>query len=190
MTPTVEALRIEQTGLPGCYELFPQVFRDHRGCFVKTFHEDAFVEAGLVGHFAEEYYSVSHRRVLRGLHFQIPPSDHVKLVYCIAGFVLDVVVDVREGSPTFGQHQTFTLNARRRSLVYIPSGLAHGFYVLSANATLVYKTTSVHSPEHDTGIRWNSAGIEWPDTTPVVSARDQAFPALSEFRTPFRYHEP
>lgn len=185
---TVNGWRVEATGVPGCYKLFPSIFRDHRGCFVKTFHESAFIEAGLVGHFAEEYYSISRRGVLRGLHFQVPPDDHVKLVYCTAGSVLDVVVDLREGSPTFGQHRMFTLNARQRNLIYIPPGLAHGFYVLGANATLVYKTTTVHSPEHDSGVRWDSAGIDWPERMPIVSERDRTFPAMSEFRTPFRYH--
>lgn len=186
----MSTLRIEATGLPGCYELFPRTFRDHRGCFVKTFHEAIFTEAGLAGHFAEEYYSISHRRVLRGLHFQTPPYDHVKLVYCTAGSILDVVVDLRKGSPTFGQYRMFTLNTRKRNLIYIPPGLAHGFYVQSTNATLVYKTTTVHSPEHDSGVRWDSVGIDWPDRMPIVSERDRTFPVASEFHTPFRYHVP
>lgn len=177
--------RIEPLGLPGCHILTPRVARDARGAFVKTFHREVFAAAGLRHDFVEEYYSVSRRGVLRGLHFQAPPHDHAKLVYCTAGTVLDAVVDLRAGSPTFGHHRIVPLGSRQRNLVYIAPGLAHGFYVTSASATLVYKTTSVYSPEHDCGIRWDSAGIAWPDASPLLSERDRGFPALRDFRTPF-----
>lgn len=177
--------RIERTDLPGCVQLFFQTFRDRRGLFVKTFHEAAFHTIGLAGHFAEEYYSVSRRGVLRGLHFQRPPRDHIKLVYCTAGTVIDAVVDLRVGSPTFGQHRRFTLSARRRNALYVPAGFAHGFCVTSASATMVYKTTTVHSPEHDAGILWSSCGILWPERRPILSERDRTLPKLQDFRSPF-----
>lgn len=177
--------RVAETGLPGCLQLFPRASRDARGWFVKTFHEEQFAAARLATHFAEEYYSVSRRNVLRGLHFQTPPRDHAKLVYCTEGTVLDVVVDLRVGSPTFGRHRRFTLSAAARNALYIPSGLAHGFYVMSARATLIYKTTTVHSPAHDAGILWSSCGIRWPTRRPILSERDGRFPAFAEFASPF-----
>jgi len=178
-------LRVERIELAECCELFPSVSRDARGCFVKTFNEEIFRAATLASRFVEEYYSVSKRRVLRGLHFQVPPYEHTKLVFCTDGEVLDAVVDLRAGSPTFGRHHLFRLSARRRNAVYIPAGLAHGFYVTSARATLVYKTTTVYSADHDRGVRWDSVGIPWSDTDPILSERDRSLPSLREFQSPF-----
>jgi dTDP-4-dehydrorhamnose 3,5-epimerase len=182
-------LILKKTLIPGCYELQPNVFRDERGLFVKTFHEDVFKENGLETHFAEEYYSFSHKRVLRGLHFQLPPMEHVKLVYCVYGRVLDTVVDLRVGSPAYGDFETFELSDEQANMVYIPKGLAHGFYVLSESAIVMYKVTTVYSPEHDTGILWNSADIPWPDEGPIVSKRDSEFIACKNFNSPFVYKE-
>lgn len=180
-------IRVNKTAIPGCYELSPTVFKDKRGLFVKTFHQDIFSENGLETHFTEEYYTLSHRDVVRGLHFQVPPMDHVKLVYCVAGEVIDAVVDLRVGSPTYGQFEVFTLSAKKGNMVYIPRGLAHGFCVLSESAIMQYKVTTVYSPEYDSGILWNSAGIPWPCEAPVISERDRGFPALSGFSSPFKY---
>src|SRR5581483_7390979 len=140
---------------------------------------------GLRTDFAEEYYTVSHVRVLRGLHFQVPPHDHAKLVYCAAGRVLDVALDLRVGSPAFGRHVRAELSAADGNALYLPPGLAHGFYVLEAPALMVYNQTSVYAREHDAGVRWDSAGIPWPDADPILSDRDRSFPALADFRTPF-----
>jgi len=173
------------TAIPGCFEIKPRVQEDERGLFVKTFHADAFRERGLAYSFAEEYYSVSHQRVLRGFHFHLPPHNHAKLVYCLAGEVLDAVVDLRRGSSTFGQYELFELTAKKKNILYIPSGLAHGFYVQSGDALMIYKTTTLYSPEHDAGIRWDSVGINWPDKSPIVSERDHKFVRLAEFESPF-----
>jgi len=135
--------------------------------------------------FAEQYYSVSENNVLRGLHFQTPPHDHHKLVTCVEGNVFDVVVDLRKGSRTYRQHQSLALNGARGESVFVPSGCAHGFYVRSKSATMFYNVTTSYVASHDTGIRWDSAGISWPSARPVVSDRDAALPALSEFDTPF-----
>jgi len=175
------------TPIPGCWELRYRSFEDDRGRFVKTFHRDAFAEAGLETDFAEEYYSLSHQGVLRGLHFQTPPKDHVKLVYAIAGKALDAVLDLRVGSPTYGRYHVLELSAASANALYVPRGLAHGFYVPEGEAVMVYKVTSVHSPVHDHGICWNSAGIPWPDEAPILSERDRGFPALPDFVSPFRY---
>lgn len=174
--------------LPGVFLLKPKVIEDMRGRFVKTLHEEWFTDHSLESSFVEEYYSVSRPGVLRGLHFQRPPMDHVKMVYAIAGRVLDAVVDLREGSPTYRQHALFELSAERGEILYIPQGLAHGFYVPGEkDATLVYKVSTVYSPEHDAGILWSSAGIQWPDANPVLSPRDSAFPKLQDFHSPFKF---
>lgn len=173
--------------IPGCVELQPRVFDDARGRFVKVHHEQAFAQLGLETAFAEQYYSVSRKGVLRGMHFQLPPMDHVKMVYCVRGEVLDAVVDLRVGSPTYGQHALFRLSAAQANSIYIPKGLAHGFLTLSDDAIMVYNVTTTYSAEHDSGVLWNSTGIGWPVDAPIMSERDKSFPALDRFVSPFRY---
>jgi dTDP-4-dehydrorhamnose 3,5-epimerase len=176
---------IQETSIPGCFEIVPRIFRDERGSFIKTFHSGLFAEHGLQTSFAEEFYSWSKRGVLRGLHFQIPPSEHTKVVTCLYGEVLDVVVDLRIGSPTFGRHDLLALRAADAVMLYIPPGLAHGFLAVSDEALMYYQVTSVHNPACDKGIHWNTAGIPWPHGDPVVSPRDSAFPSFTEFVSPF-----
>lgn len=183
-------MRIEPTAIPGCFQLVPDIRADERGSFVKTFREDLFREHGMATSFAEEYYSLSKRNVVRGLHFQLPPHDHAKLVYCVQGAVLDAALDLRRGSPTYGQHVTFELSAENGHMLYLPAGLAHGFCTLGEQAVMMYKVTSAYAPQHDSGIRWDSAGIAWPDDVqraPLLSARDQGFATLAEFDSPFVY---
>ncbi len=180
-------MRIEKTSINGCYQIFPQVRQDNRGSFVKTFHKDVFEKHGLVTDFSEEYYSVSHKGVLRGMHFQTPPHDHFKLVYSLAGRVLDVIVDLRMGSPTYKNFATFELTTEQGNMLYIAPGMAHGFYALTDDAIMQYKVTSVYAPEHDGGIRWDSVGIPWPDSAPILSERDRSFQALADFKSPFRF---
>ena len=125
--------------------------------------------------------------VLRGLHFQRPPHDHEKIVYCTDGGVLDVVVDLRAGSPVYGKHVMIELTADKANMIYIPRGLAHGFYVTTKSATMHYKVSTQYAQSHDTGILWNSAGIDWPDDNPVLSSRDQSFSTFSDFESPFLF---
>jgi dTDP-4-dehydrorhamnose 3,5-epimerase len=162
----------------------PMVQADPRGTFVKFVHERIFSEHGLPTRFAEQYYSVSSQNVLRGLHLQVPPHHHDKLVTCIAGEVFDVVVDLRKGRG-YGRHQSFDLDGARGDSIFVPAGCAHGFYVRSATAIVLYNVGTVHAPLHDTGIRWDSAGIAWPSAAPVVSDRDAALAPLAEFSSPF-----
>lgn len=178
-------MRISKTEIAGCYEIFPIVFKDNRGIFVKTFHKDDFKENGLDIDFAEEFYSISEKNVLRGLHFQLPPMEQAKIVYCTSGTIIDAVVDLRVGSPTYGRYLTFQLSQETANIIYIPPGLAHGFYVISNHAIVNYKVTSIYSPEHDSGILWNSAGIPWPSSSPLISKRDSELPPLYKFKSPF-----
>lgn len=180
---------LRPTAIPGCFEIQPRVFEDARGRFVKPYQRDAFARHGLQTAFAEEFYSRSRKGVVRGLHFQTPPEDHVKLVYCVQGRVFDAVVDLRVGSPAYGKACTFELDAERGNCLYIPRGLAHGFCALTDDATMVYMVSTAHAPQHDSGILWNSAGIDWPVAEPLLSERDAGFVPLSRFASPFRHEE-
>lgn len=173
--------------LPGLKILRPFVFEDERGNFVKPFHEDQLAAHGIKIHIKEEFFSTSSAGVLRGMHFQAPPHSHQKLIYCITGKVLDVVLDIRKDSPTYGRAASFELSARNRHLVYIPKGFAHGFLSLEDASCLVYKTDSVYVPEHDRGILWNSFGFDWPSLAgqATLSSRDNAHTPFPKFRSPF-----
>lgn len=173
--------------LSGCHAIQPHVIDDARGRFVKVYHQEAFAEAGMETSFAEEYYSHSRRGVIRGLHFQTPPHDHVKMVYCVHGEVFDVVLDLRVGSPTYGKTATFHLSADKANYLYIPKGLAHGFCATSDTATLIYKVSTVYAPQHDAGILWSSVDVDWPTDQPILSERDTRFVALADFVSPFRH---
>lgn len=180
---------VTPSAVPGCVELRPQVREDRRGRFVKVFHQHVFELLGLCADYEEEYYSVSRRGVIRGLHFQVPPMDHDKLVYCVSGHIQDAVVDVRVGSPTYGRYALFDVSADEGTMIYVPRGLAHGFCTLSESAIVVYKVSTVYSPEHDGGLLWNSAGIPWEIQEPLLSERDQAHPSFQSFKSPFLYKE-
>lgn len=175
-----------ETPIPGCYLLQPVLRGDDRGRLVKIYHEETFAQLGLHTHFPETYYSVSQRGVLRGLHFQVPPHEHIKCVTCVQGKLFDAVVDLRQGSPTYGEHFTVELDAEVGNVLYVPAGLAHGFYVMSETAVFLNRTSSMYHGPSDGGIRWDSCGIEWPDMNPVLSVKDQEMPALDEFDSPFK----
>ncbi len=178
---------LQETNIGGCYEIQPRIINDARGRFVKIFHHGEFTKLGLETGFTEEYYSISHRGVIRGMHFQTPPSEHVKVVYCVSGEVQDVVLDLRMGSPTYGQTSVITLSAQQGNFIYIPKGLAHGFCATSKIATLVYKVSAAYDPQSDAGVLWNSFGHSWPISEPVISARDTSFMPLKKFESPFVY---
>lgn len=173
--------------LPGVKILRPFVFEDARGCFVKPFHEGQLAAHGISLPVREEFFSTSAANVLRGMHFQHPPQAHQKLVYCIQGRVLDVLLDLRKDSPTFGQSCGFELSAANRHIVHIPVGLAHGFLSMQDGSCLVYKTDAVHAPDSDAGIKWDSFGYNWPlnGLSPEISKRDAAHPPFSDFDSPF-----
>jgi len=178
-------MKLTETDLKGVYVIEPKVFEDDRGVFVKTFHEQTFRESGLAFHFKESFYSTSKKGVIRGMHFQVPPHDHAKLVYVTSGRILDVVLDLRKSSSTYGKHVSVELSDMNRRSIYIPTGFAHGFAVLSDEATVVYMLTTMYSSEHDAGIRWDSFGMDWGTRNPIMSERDRGFPRFEEFSSPF-----
>lgn len=171
-------MKVKPTEIDVVYEIENNVFEDYRGQFVKPFNENVFKEHSLEVDFKENFYSISRRNVLRGMHYQLPPMDHDKLVYVVEGEILDVVVDVRKSSPTFGQSVAVQLNVTNGRSIYIGKGCAHGFLTLSEQAIVIYMTSSVHSPSHDTGIHWNSFGFDWGTNKPIVSVRDESLSAL------------
>lgn len=173
------------TPIPGLLSVDPLVRDDARGNFAKLLHHDYFETHAMSCNCAESYISSSKKNVLRGMHFQNPPHDHEKVVYCIGGAVLDVVLDLRKDSPTFGKSFSRQLDGLSNQGMYIPKGCAHGFLTLSENALMLYYVSTTYSPEHDSGIHWNSFGYDWPVGNPLISDRDETFIGLSDFVSPF-----
>lgn len=171
--------------LPGVKVLEPFIHRDPRGDFVKPFHEGQLAEHDISLELKEEFFSTSAANVVRGFHFQKPPYAHAKIIYCISGRVLDVVMDIRKDSPSYGQCAGIEISADNHHVVYIPVGFAHAFASLEDGSCLVYKTDAVHAPEADAGILWSSVDFDWPFQAPLISERDAAFEALEGFKSPF-----
>jgi len=179
-------MNFHPTSLDGVFLIDLIHHQDERGSFIKTFHDDSFKQHGIDFTMAESFYSTSAKGVIRGMHFQLPPHDHDKIVYCTTGVVLDVVLDLRKDQSTFGQYVLLELHADNPKAVFIPKGLAHGFAGLSDEpSTLVYNTGTVHNSDADAGVRWDSFGFSWPIEEAVISERDRSFPALEQFESPF-----
>jgi dTDP-4-dehydrorhamnose 3,5-epimerase len=170
--------------LPGARMVTLRRVGDLRGTFIKTYARSVFDANAEPFDLREEFYSISHKDVIRGMHFQLPPHDHVKLVYCPVGAVLDVLVDLRRGHGQ-GRVASVVLSEDEPSLLVIPKGVAHGFKALRDNSLMVYKTSTEHFPTHDAGIRWDSFGFDWDVSAPIVSARDTSHPALADFDSVF-----
>jgi len=178
-------MKLSATSMSGLHRLEPLIHRDERGEFVKTYHRRIFAEIGLNFHVVEEFFSTSRQGVVRGMHLQLPPVAHSKVVFCIEGCVQDVVVDLRRSSPMFGRVHSEELNDRNRHGLFIPPGFAHGFLTLSNLAVMYYLSDAEHAPACDAGIHWNSFGFSWNISAPIISQRDQDLPALSDFASPF-----
>lgn len=168
------AVDFEKTPLPGVLLFKPRVFGDHRGFFQEIFHAEHYAAAGLAAPFVQDNHSRSTRGTLRGLHYQHPDSQG-KLVFVTRGRVFDVTVDIRIGSPTYGQWYSAILDDDNHHQLWIPPGFAHGFCVLSDVADFMYKCTEIYKPEQDAGFLWNDpdVGVTWPlEAEPVISAKD------------------
>jgi dTDP-4-dehydrorhamnose 3,5-epimerase len=175
-------LTTERTLLPGVILLKPRRFSDDRGYFSELYQDKTYLQAGLSQSFVQDNMSSSHEGVLRGMHFQWP-QPQAKLVSVLAGRVFDVAVDIRIGSPHFGQWYGVELSAENGHQLFIPEGFAHGFCALSSNTILVYKCSDYYSPQTEKTLIWNDRdiGIEWPISTPRLSDKDQKGRRLSEF---------
>src|SRR5438552_14727112 len=178
---------VSKTSMPAVLKLHCHLARDERGSLIKFFDRQQFLEHNLLADFVEDLYTESRRGVLRGMHCQMPPHAQTKLLCCIAGEVLEVLIDVRRGSPTYGMSERFELTGRDGVALYVPAGIAHGFYVTSANAVMLYKLSHKYFRESDGGILWSSIDFDWPDKRPVVSPRDVGLPPLADFETPFEF---
>lgn len=172
-------IRFIEQSIQGVFLVENFVAIDERGFFVKTIAASKLESMGFQHPFRESYYSKSYKNVIRGMHFQIPPYDHDKLVYVTEGNILDVVLDLRVSSPSYGKHIYFNLLAFGSS-VLVPKGCAHGFLTLSETATVVYNVTSEYAPTADKGILWNSFGFNWGVKDPIISDRDKSFPGFND----------
>jgi dTDP-4-dehydrorhamnose 3,5-epimerase len=159
-------------------------FEDRRGSFVKTYLDSALRSIGIAFELREEFYSISTAGVVRGMHFQCPPHDHDKIVYCAQGRALDVLLDLRSG-PGYGRAASVMLSSEAPSIIFVPKGVAHGFKALADGTLMVYKTSTEYSPSHDAGVRWDSFGFDWGSGAPAMSERDLSHPILAEFKSPF-----
>ena len=177
-------MKVAATAVPGCLRIVPEVHDDERGSLTKTFVASSLAAAGVEVGFREQFHSVSRAGVLRGMHVQLPPHDGAKLVVCARGEVLDVVVDLRRGSPAFGRPVSCTLRAPGDALL-VPAGVAHGFWVVSDECLLCYSTASEYDSQADGGVRWDSIDFAWPEERPLLSARDARLPTLADFASPF-----
>lgn len=174
-------MKIIRTPLPGCVVIEPAVHGDARGFFYESFHAGKFAERGLDLRFVQSNVSRSARGVLRGLHYQWP-NPQGKLVSVLEGEVYDVAVDIRVGSPTFGQWAAAVLSADNKRHFWVPEGFAHGFAVLSEHATFAYQCTALYDRDADAAIRWNDAaiGVDWPIAEPTLSDKDAKAPFLAD----------
>lgn len=176
-------MKIISLAIPDVKLIQPKVYGDERGYFMETFRQDLLEQTlGYQVKFCQDNESRSNKGVLRGLHYQLPPFEQAKLVRVVQGEVLDVAVDIRRGSPTFGQHVSAILNDENKHQLFIPHGFAHGFVVLSDTAVFTYKVDSYYSPEHDRGLAYDdpALGIDWvlSKTQLQLSAKDQEQPRL------------
>jgi dTDP-4-dehydrorhamnose 3,5-epimerase len=181
--------RFQRLRIPDLILVEPRAFRDERGFFMETYKRSEFAANGIAREFIQDNHSRSVRGVLRGLHYQRPPQAQAKLVRTLQGQVFDVAVDIRRGSPTFGQWVGVILSDQNLRMLYIPEGFAHGFCVLSDAADFAYKVSAEYAPELDAGILWNdpAIGIEWPIAAPILSPKDASLPLLSQARPDFIY---
>jgi dTDP-4-dehydrorhamnose 3,5-epimerase len=184
-------MKFIKTEILDVYIIEPSVFGDDRGYFLESFNLDKFEENVCPIKFVQDNESKSSRGVLRGLHFQKPPYEQAKLVRCIEGKVMDVAVDIRKGSPTYGKHLAVELSGENKRQLFVPRGFAHGFSVLSDSAVFAYKVDNTYAPEYDSGIKYNDKDlhIDWGLTAAEVqlSDKDKNLLFFKDFETPFKF---
>ena len=174
-------MKVLSTSLEGVLVIEPSVFEDKRGFFMETYQQKKYRESGIDRDFVQDNLSYSVRRMLRGLHYQFPHAQ-AKLVQVIAGEIYDVAVDIRRGSPTFGEWIGVHLSDKNKRQIYVPEGFAHGFCVLSETALFMYKCSDLYAPDCESGILWSDPdiGIEWPVEKPLLSEKDSRFACLRD----------
>lgn len=186
-------MEVIKTAIPEVVILEPKVYQDDRGYFFEAFSEEVFSHLVTPTHFVQDNESRSSYGVVRGLHFQAPPYAQAKLVRVVKGSVLDVAVDLRKGSPSYGTHVAVELSEENHRMLFIPRGFAHGFSVLSSDAIFQYKCDNYYAPQSEGAVAWDdpTLSIDWRVPTPdvILSTKDAHHPCLDEFNTPFIYGE-
>jgi len=184
-------MQITETRFPGLFVIQPSVFEDQRGYFYESYNRKVFTHAGIDVQFVQDNQSKSNYGVIRGLHYQLNPMAQAKLVRVLEGKVQDVVVDIRKGSPTYGESYSIELSAENKTQLFIPRGFAHGFAVLSESAVFFYKCDNFYSKEHEAGIAYDdpALAIEWKLSDEVISLseKDGQLPALADCRNNFNF---
>ena len=180
-------MQIEKTEIEGLLIIKPKVFEDDRGHFFESFNKTVFLKNGLSLEFVQDNQSLSNKNVLRGLHFQSPPYAQGKLIRVIKGSVLDVAVDIRKSSSTYGKHISIELSEYNKTMFYIPEGFAHGFLTLEDNTIFSYKCTNFFNKESEGSLFWNDRdlNINWGITNPILSDKDKVAPLFNSFNSPF-----
>jgi dTDP-4-dehydrorhamnose 3,5-epimerase len=184
-------MKFIKTSIPDLYVIEPSVFGDDRGYFLESFNLNKFEDNLGPINFVQDNESKSSKGVLRGLHFQKPPFDQAKLVRCVEGRVIDVAVDIRKGSPTYGKHLAIELSGKNKRQLFVPRGFAHGFYVLSESCVFTYKVDNTYAPEYDSGIRYddNELNIDWGlnDDEVQISVKDKNLLFFKDLDSPFKF---
>ncbi len=180
-------MEIKEERIKGLFSIQPKIFGDERGYFLETFSRNKYNEVLADFNFVQDNLSLSSKGVLRGLHFQKPPFDQGKLVQVIKGSVLDVTVDIRKNSPTYGEHLSIILSEKEKNQIWIPPGFAHGFCALEDNTIFSYKCTNYYSPENESTILWNDEllNIDWAIENPTISEKDKKGIKFENFVSPF-----
>ncbi|MDX5348797.1 MAG: dTDP-4-dehydrorhamnose 3,5-epimerase [Hymenobacteraceae bacterium] len=180
-------MEIKEYPIKGVVELFPKIFGDARGSFMESYNRKVMESVGIDVEFVQDNQSVSSKNVLRGLHFQKPPFAQAKLVRVAKGKALDVAVDIRKDSPTYGQHVTCLLDAEKGNMLYVPEGFAHGFVALEDDTLFMYKCSNYYNKESEGGIIWNDPelNIDWGVENPLVSEKDEILPRFEVFESVF-----
>lgn len=175
---------IKETRIPAVKVLEPEVYEDDRGYFFESYRKNELEEAGIAADFVQDNVSKSYKNAVRGLHYQIV-NPQAKLVQCLKGSILDVAVDLRQNSPSFGNYVAFKLSDSNKKILYIPEGFAHGFSVLSDDAIVSYKCSDYYNPEGERGVRWDDPliRIHWDVARPILSEKDRKLPLFSSLKS-------
>lgn len=180
-------MKVIDTFIEGLKIIEPDVFKDNRGYFYESYNEKRFFDAGLTMKFVQDNESMSQKDVVRGLHFQLPPYSQGKLIRVIQGEVMDVAVDLRKNSSTYGKHYSIVLSSENKLMFYIPEGFAHGFKTMKDNTIFSYKCTNFYNKASESGIIWNDAtlNIDWNVENPILSEKDKVNQRFEDFNSPF-----
>ncbi|MFY7890561.1 MAG: dTDP-4-dehydrorhamnose 3,5-epimerase [Spirosomataceae bacterium] len=176
-------MQFKSTSMEGLTECFPAIYEDDRGFFFESYNQRLFAQHGIPYNFTQDNHSWSKKGVIRGLHFQYEPYAQGKLVRCVTGKVIDIVVDIRKGSPTYGQHEKFVLDSKIGNMLYVPTGFAHGFVTLE-DSIFAYKCTDYWHKASESGILYNdpALNIDWGIDNPIVSGKDLALPLFKDLK--------